>query len=39
MDGEVGVSYDKFTGIDETRRLTSSPPVVDVHTKTRSRST
>ncbi len=37
--GEVGVSYDKFTGIDETRRLTSSPLVVDVHTKTRSRST
>ena len=31
----AGVSYDEFTGLEETRRLTSTPPVVDVHTKTR----
>ncbi len=35
----VGVSYDGFVGLGETRRLASSPPVVCVHTKTRSRST
>ena len=39
VDGVSCVSYDKFFGIEETRRLASSPPVVDVHTKTRSRST
>ena len=33
--GLAGVSYDKFIDKDKTRRLTSSPPVVDVHTKTR----
>ncbi len=37
--GLAGVSYDEFTGLGEIRRLASSPPVVDVHTKTRSRST
>ncbi len=35
----AGVSYDGFAGLGKTRRLTSSPPVVRVHTKTRSRST
>ena len=33
------VSYDRLTGLGETRGLASSPPVVCVHTKTRSRST
>ena len=37
MEG-VGASYDEFIGLDKSRRLTSSPSVVDVHTKTRSRS-
>ena len=32
------ISYDEFVGLEETRRLASSPPVVDVHTKTRSRA-
>ena len=30
----AGVSYDRFTGLEETRRLADSPSVVDVHTKT-----
>ena len=38
-DGVSCVSYDKSAGLEKIRRLTSSPPVVDVHTKTRSRST
>ena len=33
------VFYDGFTGLEKIRRLASSPPVVHVHTKTRSRST
>ena len=39
VDGGSCVSYDEFVGLEKIRRLTSSPPVVDVHTKTRSRST
>ena len=35
--GLAGDSYSVFVDLDETHRLASSPPVVDVHTKTRSR--